>query len=98
MAHGADGVDFTAAVDRLCKQLATLQVALESRVFVPYAQELALLWLQPRHAVIGVETIALAVESFCMEHGIPARRRVLSGFECTKPTASRLFCAIFSKN
>jgi thiopurine S-methyltransferase len=48
-----------------------------SRVFVPLCgKSLDLLWLRDRgHRVIGIELSPLAVEAFCMEHGIPAVRR-----------------------
>jgi thiopurine S-methyltransferase len=52
-------------------------------VFVPLCgKSLDLLWLLERgHCVTGVELSAVALESFCMEQGIPARRRMLDDFD-----------------
>jgi thiopurine S-methyltransferase len=54
-----------------------------SRVWVPLCgKSLDMLWLRDRgHAVAGVEISAVALESFLMEHGIPARRRVAAEFD-----------------
>jgi thiopurine S-methyltransferase len=54
-----------------------------STVFVPLCgKSLDLLWLRDRgHSVVGVELSAVALESFCLEHGIPARRRLLPDFD-----------------
>lgn len=53
------------------------------RVFVPLCgKSLDMLWLRDRgHVVVGVELSAAAVEAFCMENGIPARRRVREAFD-----------------
>lgn len=50
-----------------------------SRVFVPLCgKSLDLLWLRDRgHDVVGVELSELAIEAFCLENGVPARRRPL---------------------
>ena len=52
-------------------------------MFVPLCgKSLDLEWLRDRgHAVMGVELSAVALESFCMEQGIPARRRTVEGFD-----------------
>jgi len=50
------------------------------------------LWLRDRgHAVAGVELSPVALESFCMENGIPARRRLLGDFEVYEAEGLRLF-------
>ena len=52
-------------------------------MFVPLCgKSLDLLWLLERgHCLTGVELSAVALESFCMEQGIPARRRTLANFD-----------------
>jgi thiopurine S-methyltransferase len=73
-----------AAVDRHLKAYwPRLELAANSPVFAPLCgKSLDLLWLRERgHAVKGVELSPVALESFLMEHGIPARRRVLSRFD-----------------
>jgi thiopurine S-methyltransferase len=82
------------AVDRHLKRYwPDLGLAGASRVFVPLCgKSLDLLWLQERHeSVTGVELSAVALESFCMEHGIPARRRVLEQFDVYEAPKLRLY-------
>ncbi len=51
-----------------------------------------MLWLRERgHSVAGVELSAVALESFCMEHGIPARRRTLDDFDVYEAADLRLY-------
>ena len=52
-------------------------------MFVPLCgKSLDLLWLlEQGHCVTGVELSTVALESFCMEQGIPARRRTLDNFD-----------------
>jgi thiopurine S-methyltransferase len=72
------------AVDRhLREHWPELRLATSSRVFVPLCgKSLDLLWLlEQGHCVTGVELSAVALESFCMEQGIPARRRTLDNFD-----------------
>jgi thiopurine S-methyltransferase len=55
-----------------------------------------LLWLIDRgHSVTGVELSAVALESLCMEHGIPARRRGIGGFDVYEAPKLSLFCGDF---
>ena len=63
-----------------------------SRVFVPLCgKSLDLKWLQDRgHTVTGVELSAVALESFCLENGIPARRRSLGDFDVYEAEGLRL--------
>jgi thiopurine S-methyltransferase len=82
------------AVDRHLKRYwPDLGLAGGSRVFVPLCgKSLDLLWLcEQGHPVIGVELSAVALESFCMEHGIPAKRRTLDDFDVYEATQIQLF-------
>ncbi len=82
------------AVDRHLKRYwPGLGLARGSRVFVPLCgKSLDLLWLQEQHeSVTGVELSAVALESFCMEHGVPARRRVLEHFDVYEASKLRLY-------
>ncbi len=45
----------------------------------------------------AVELSAAAVESFCMEHGVLARRRTLADFNLYEAGELRLFCGDFFK-
>jgi len=89
-----------AAVDRHLKAYwPTLELPAQSRVLAPLCgKSLDLLWLQTLgHFVIGVELSPVAVESFCMEHGIPARRRILADFDMYEADGLALFCGDFFK-
>ena len=86
------------AVDRhLREHWPQLDLASASRVFVPLCgKSLDLLWLLERgHGVTGVELSAVALESFCMEQGIPARRRALGVFELYEAANLELYCGDF---
>ena len=76
-----------------------LNLPASSPVFVPLCgKSLDLLWLRSRgHAVSGVELSPIALESFYMEHGIPARRRMLEGFDIYETEGLRLFRGDFFK-
>lgn len=83
-----------AAVDRNLQQFwPDLGVARNSRVFVPLCgKSLDLPWLRERgHSVAGVELSAMALESFCMEHGVTARRRMLNDFDVYETDKLQLF-------
>ncbi len=83
-----------AAVDRNLQQFwPDLGIARDRRVFVPLCgKSLDLPWLRERgHSVVGVELSAVAVETFCMEHGVPARRRVLNEFDVYEAEKLQLF-------
>lgn len=69
-----------ASLGRHWRELSVLAVG---QVFVPLCgKSLDMLWLRDAgHAVVGVELSAIAMEAFCMENGIPARRRVLAEFD-----------------
>jgi thiopurine S-methyltransferase len=82
------------AVDRhLERHWPGLGLASHSRVFVPLCgKSLDLLWLRERHqSVTGVELSAVALEAFCMENGVPARRRVLDNFDVYEAPKLRLY-------
>jgi thiopurine S-methyltransferase len=74
-----------------------LGLASGCRVFVPLCgKSLDLLWLLERgHGVTGVELSAVALESFCMEHGIPAKRRTVGGFDLYESVNLQLYCGDF---
>jgi thiopurine S-methyltransferase len=63
------------------------------RVFVPLCgKSLDLLWLREQgHFVAGVEISATALESFCLENGVPARRRTLARFDVYEAANLQLF-------
>jgi thiopurine S-methyltransferase len=67
------------------------------RVFVPLCgKSLDLLWLRDRgHAVVGVELSAIALEAFCAENGIAARRRARAGVDLYQAPHLDLFCGDF---
>jgi len=86
------------AVDKhLTRHWPDLGTLEQGRVFVPLCgKSLDLLWLRERgHSVVGVELSAVALESFCMEHGIPARRRTIAGFEVYEAPNLQLYCGDF---
>jgi thiopurine S-methyltransferase len=83
-----------AAVDRHLKAYwPRLMLPAGSPVFVPLCgKSLDLIWLRDRgHSVKGVELSPVALESFVMEHGIPAMRRVLSCFDVYEADGFTLF-------
>jgi thiopurine S-methyltransferase len=83
-----------AAVDRHLKAYwPLLKLPANSPVFVPLCgKSLDLMWLRERgHSVKGVELSPVALESFVMEHGIPARRRVLDCFDVYEADGFTLF-------
>jgi thiopurine S-methyltransferase len=89
-----------AAVDRHLKAYwPRLMLPANSRVFVPLCgKSLDLLWLQTSgYAVIGVELSPLALESFVMEQGIAARRRVIADFDVYEADGFTLFCGDYFK-
>jgi thiopurine S-methyltransferase len=81
----------------LMKHWADLGLGAQCPVFVPLCgKSLDLLWLRARgHPVIGVELSAIAVEAFCMENGIAARRRTLPGFDRYQAADLDLLCGDF---
>jgi thiopurine S-methyltransferase len=82
------------AVDRnLRRHWPDLGLTINSRVFVPLCgKSLDLLWLCERgHSVTGVELSTVALESFCMEHGIPVKRRICDDFDVYEAPKLQLF-------
>jgi thiopurine S-methyltransferase len=89
-----------AAVDRHLKAYwPRLMLPARSSVFVPLCgKSLDMMWLQTSgHAVTGVELSPVALESFVMEQGIPARRRVLESFDVYEADGFALFCGDYFK-
>ena len=83
-----------AAVDRHLKAYwPLLKLRANRPVFVPLCgKSLDLMWLRTLgHAVKGVELSPVALESFFMEHSIPARRRVISDFDAYEADRFTLF-------
>lgn len=68
-----------------------------SRVFVPLCgKTIDVLWLQERgHCVSGVELSAVALEAFCLEHGVPARRHGSGAFDIYAAERLTLYCGDF---
>jgi len=69
----------------------------EGGVFVPLCgKSLDLLWLRDRgHPVVGVELSAVALQAFCLENGIPARRRIEPSFDVYQAPNLELRCGDF---
>ena len=87
-----------ATVDHCLREhWSTLNIAPGAEVFVPLCgKSLDLIWLLERGmSVVGVELSAIAIESFCMEHGIPAKRRTFNNFNVYETKTLRLFCGNF---
>lgn len=94
---GQIGFHQSAVDSRLKQHWADLELAAGSRVFVPLCgKSLDLEWLRERgHFVAGVELSAVALESFCLERGIPAKRRTQGRFDVYEAPNLRLFCGDF---
>jgi thiopurine S-methyltransferase len=94
---GQIGFHKSAVDSRLEPHWAELGLAHGSRVFVPLCgKSLDLEWLRGQgHFVAGVELSAVALESFCMEQGIPAKRRTQGGFDVYEAPNLRLYCGDF---
>jgi thiopurine S-methyltransferase len=69
------------------------------RVFVPLCgKSLDLLWLRDQgHVVMGVELSARALEDFCRENGVPARRRIQTDFDVYEAGNLELYRGDFFK-
>jgi thiopurine S-methyltransferase len=86
------------AVDRNLKaHWRELGLPSASRVLVPLCgKSLDLVWLLGQgHSVVGVEFSTVALESFCMEQGIPAKRRAYGDFEVYEAERLELYRADF---
>lgn len=94
---GQIGFHQPAADPHLIEHWPTLGVAAGRGVFVPLCgKSLDVLWLREQgHRVTGVELSAVAVECFCMEHGIPAKRRRQDSFDCFEAGQLNLLCGDF---
>ena len=80
---GQIGFHQGAVDDDLRQHWPALGVRAAGRVLVPLCgKSLDLLWLRDQgHSVIGVELSDIALQAFCMENGIAARRRVSAEFD-----------------
>ena len=80
---GQIGFHQAAVEPKLAELFPALKLPAGASVFVPLCgKSLDLLWLTARgYHVTGVELSAIAVEAFCLENGIPARRSLGGGFE-----------------
>jgi thiopurine S-methyltransferase len=69
------------------------------RLFVPLCgKSLDLRWLRDQgHEVLGVELAEAALEAFCAENGVPARRRTLPDFDRYEAPRLTLLCGDFFK-
>lgn len=86
------------AVDTLLtQQWPSLALAENSRVFVPLCgKSLDLVWLLGQGmSVSGIDLSAIALESFCMEQGVPARRRTLDHLDVYEASNLKLYCGDF---
>lgn len=89
-----------AAADRHLKAYwPQLHLPAVSPVFVPLCgKSLDLMWLRDQgHWVKGVELSPVALESFVMEHGISARRRLIENFDVYESDGFTLFRGDFFK-
>ena len=91
---GQIGFHQAQADKNLTRHWRELGLAQGSRVFVPLCgKSVDLLWLRDRgHPVIGVELSAIALEAFCMENGVPARRRAGQDFDVYHAPNLELLC------
>ena len=80
---GQIGFHQTVVEPKLPELFPTLGLPAGASVFVPLCgKSLDLLWLAAQgFRVTGVELSGIAVEAFCLENGIPARRSSGGGFE-----------------
>jgi len=81
-------------VDRnLKRHWPTLNLGRGSRVLVPLCgKSLDMIWLRDQgHTVVGVELSAVALEAFCLENGVAARRRVQGSFDIYEAANLQLF-------
>ncbi len=90
---GQIGFHQSSADRNLTRHWPSLRLDGGSRVLVPLCgKSLDMLWLRDQgHSVIGVELSATAVEAFCMENGIPARRRPGADFDVYEASDLELF-------
>jgi thiopurine S-methyltransferase len=88
------------SVDRsLRKHWSRLNLKQGAGVFVPLCgKSLDLVWLHDQgHFVTGVELSARALEEFCMENGVPARRRTQGDFDVYQAERYELYRGDFFK-
>lgn len=90
---GQIGFHQTTVDSNLKRHWPALGLAPGTRVFVPLCgKSLDLVWLRERgHFVAGVELSAAALESFCLENGVAARRRTRGDFDVYEAPGFELF-------
>ena len=81
----------------LVRHWSALALPKDAAVFAPLCgKSVDLVWLRERgHPVVGVELSSIAVQSFCLENGIPARRRLEPPFERYEASGIALLCGDF---
>jgi thiopurine S-methyltransferase len=81
----------------LQKHWSRLNVTRGCTVFVPLCgKSLDMLWLRDReHSVVGIDLSDVALDSFCVENGILARRTDVDGFAEYQAASLRLLCGDF---
>jgi thiopurine S-methyltransferase len=84
---------------RLTAYWPSLGLRPDSHVFVPLCgKSLDLLWLKDQgHNVTGVELSSIALETFWMENGVPARRRAFPDFDVFEADRLTLYRGDFFK-
>ena len=94
---GQIGFHQSAVDPRLQRYWPEITLAAGSRVFVPLCgKSLDMLWLLERgFSVVGIDLSAVALESFCMENGIAAKRRAGGDFEIYEDLDLQLYCGDF---
>jgi thiopurine S-methyltransferase len=81
--NGQIGFHQTAVDANLARLWPRLEVPRGRRIFVPLCgKSLDILWLRDQgYPVVGAEISTAAVDAFCLENGVPARRRVGGRFD-----------------
>jgi thiopurine S-methyltransferase len=94
---GKIGFHQNAVAPALQKYWSRLNLPRGCAVFVPLCgKSLDMLWLRDHvHSVVGIELSDVALESFCVENGILARRADADGFHEYQAASLRLLCGDF---
>lgn len=90
---GQTGFHQTTVDRNLKRHWPMLNLGRGSRVLVPLCgKSLDMIWLRDQgHSVVGVELSAAALEAFCLENGVTARRRVQGSFDIYEAANLHLF-------
>jgi thiopurine S-methyltransferase len=78
----------------LCRSIGLASICLvDARFSFPCGKSLDMVWLRDHeHSVVGIELSNVALESFCVENGILARRADVDGFDEYQAVDLRLLC------